>query len=300
MFPTKLDNNKEYNFYHWQFFKNHLNVTTAFIEKNYIIKMHEQEFYEVNVIVKGNGMHYIKDNKIPAKVGDIFIIPPHVPHGYVGSKGFDVYHLLLSDDFFNKHYTDLQQLPSFHTLFNAEPLMRSSVDNPLHLSLNESQFKYANSILNEILKFQDNFNPYHCLNCTYLSMYLITYFCQVYSLNFNQSKNLSQDHAFMNTISYVHKHYHEKITLNTLVKMSNMSRSSYINKFKQICKMPPLTYLIKIRLDAAENLLLNTELPIMEIAFRTGFYDCAHFTKVFIAEKGMSPVQYKKAKKNKS
>ena len=56
--------------------------------------MHEQDFYEINIIVKGTGMHYINDNKVLAKVGDVFILPPRVPRGYYDNEGFDVYHLL--------------------------------------------------------------------------------------------------------------------------------------------------------------------------------------------------------------
>ena len=58
--------------------------------------------------------------------------------------------------------------------------------------------------------------------------------------------------------------------------------------------MPPLTYLNKTRIKAAENLLLNTDISVAEIAYRTGFYDCAHFTKAFILEKGVSPLTFRK------
>jgi len=294
MFPNKLEMQQEYNYYHWQFFKNHLNITRAFIEKDYKIDMHEQEFFEINIILKGSGMHYIKDNRISAKQGDVFVIPPHVAHGYRGGKGFDVFHLLLSDSFINKYVADLQQLPSFFTLFSAEPLMRFSTDNNLHLTLNDSQLNHTKKLLKTILSLQDRDNPYSCLNSTNLSLILITFFCEVYSQNFNSEINVSQDATFMKTISYLHEHYHEKITLGSLIKMAQMSRSSYISKFKLICKQTPLAYLTKIRLEAAENLLINTQLPIAEIAFRTGFYDCAHFTKVFTAEKKISPLQFKK------
>ena len=75
MYPIKLDNNEEYNYYHWQFFKNHLNTTRCFVEKSFIRLMHEQEFYEINIIVKGKGMHYIKDNKILS-----FCLGPLIPY----------------------------------------------------------------------------------------------------------------------------------------------------------------------------------------------------------------------------
>lgn len=295
MCPNTLDKNAEYNYYHWQFFKNHLNITRSFIDKNYNIGMHEQEFYEVNIIVKGKGMHYILNNKISTKVGDVFVIPPHTPHGYQGGEGFDVFHLLLSDDFINKHFTDLQQLPSFSTLFSAEPLMRTSTSKTLHLSLTKNQFKHANKLLGELLSLQDLNNPYECLKSTNLTMILLTYFCEVYSNNFSQAKNLTKDQYFMSTLSYIHEHYHEKISLTKLVELSQMSRSSYINKFKKICNMSPVSYLNKTRIKAAENLLLNTSIPIAEIAFKTGFYDCAHFTKMFVSEKNITPFNYRKS-----
>ena len=299
MFPKKLENNEEYNFYHWQFFKNHLNITRAFIDKNYNVGMHEQEFYEINIVTKGKGIHYIFDNKIPAKVGDVFVIPPHTPHGYHGGNGFDVFHLLLSDNFMSKYIADLQQLPAFFTLFSAEPLMRSSLANPLHLSFKENQFKKIRRLLNTILTLQNYENPYECLKSTNNTMILLTCLCEAYSDYFNQAKSFSKDQHFMNTLSYIHEHYHEKICLEKLVELSQMSRSSYINKFKKICKMPPLTYLNKTRVKAAENLLLNTDISVAEIAFRTGFYDCAHFTKTFITENGITPLAFRKSKTTK-
>ena len=57
--------------------------------KDYEIGMHEQEFYEINLITKGEGMHYIDDSRIKAEVGDVFIIPPKISHGYLGGKDFD-------------------------------------------------------------------------------------------------------------------------------------------------------------------------------------------------------------------
>jgi AraC-like DNA-binding protein len=258
--------------------------------------MHEQEFYEINIIVKGSGMHYIKDNKILAKVGDVFIIPPFVPHGYYANESFDVFHLLLSNDFMNKYREDLQQIPGFFALFSAEPLMRSKTRTALHLTLDKGTMSRANGFLNALTTLTDYQNAYQCLNSSYTTMLFIMFLCEIYSSNFSFSKEMTKDECIMSTLSYIHEHYQEKITLNDLVKLSRMSRSSYINKFKEICKMPPLTYLTKTRIDVAEDLLTETDLPVSEIAFRTGFYDCSHFAKSFTAEKGVSPFQYKKTK----
>ena len=124
------------------------------------------------------------------------------------------------------------------------------------------------------------------------------YLCEIYSYNFTQNESLSQDEYFIKTISYIHEHYNEKITLDFLAKLSQTSRSSYISKFKEICKMPPLTYLTKTRIAIAENLLLESSLSVAEVAYRTGFYDCSHFAKIFTQEKGISPFAYKKNNQN--
>lgn len=297
MFPKKLPKHDTYLYYNRACFFSPLNITRGFIEKNFIRNMHEQEFYEINIIVKGSGMHYIKDNKILAEVGDVFIIPPFVPHGYYGGDGFDVYHLLLSNDFMSKYQDDLEQIPGFFTLFSAEPLMRSKTRTALHLTLNKRQLNKANTFLNALTAFTNYQNSYQCLNSSYTTMLFIMYLCEIYSNKFSLNKKLTQDECFMSTLSYIHEHYSEKITLDVLVKLSQMSRSSYINKFKEICKMPPLTYLTATRISAAQKLLLETDISISEIAFKTGFYDASHLTKAFIASCGLSPFAYRNRKK---
>lgn len=296
MFPEQLPKHDIYLYHNHTCFFSQYNLTRGFIEKDLIRNMHKQEFYEINIIVKGVGMHYINGNRILSRVGDVFIIPPHVPHGYYGGNGFDVYHILLSNEFMSKYSDDLQQIPGFFTLFSAEPLMRSNIGSTLHLSLTKQQLSKANSFLNPLLTYSNYQNPYECSKSSFTTMLFITYLCEIYTDILSSHKSLTKDGHFMGTISYIHEHYNEKITLDDLVKLSQMSRSSYINKFKEICKMPPLTYLTKTRISAAEKLLLETDLSVSEIAFRTGFYDASHFTKIFISCYEISPTAFRNLK----
>ena len=300
MFPEKLPKHDIYLYHNHTCFFSQFNITRGFIEKNLIRNMHKQEFYEINIIVKGIGMHYINGNRILSRVGDVFIIPPHVPHGYYGGEGFDVYHILLSNEFMSKYSDDLQQIPGFFTLFSAEPLMRSNIGSTLHLSLNKQQLNKANTFLHPLLTFTNYQNPYECSNSSFTTMLFISYLCEIYTNNLSSHKSLTKDGYFMSTLSYIHEHYNEKITLDDLVKLSQMSRSSYINKFKEICKMPPLTYLTATRISVAEKLLVETNISISEIAFRTGFYDASHLTKAFTTSHGLSPVAYRNQKQREN
>lgn len=292
----KLQKKEHYYYYHWEFFKSDLDITRVFVEKNYSTDMHEQEFYEINIITKGEGIHFIEENEMPAKLGDVFIIPPHVTHGYIGGDGFNVYHMLLSDSFIRKFITDLQQLPNFFTLFTAEPLMRTTSTTPLYLSINRENYQLINEILNQLLMYENSFDPISNLLRTNLCMVFISHLCRIYSENIAKDKihDTSEDESFMKSISYIHENYNKKITINDLCEIAHMSRSSYIRKFKEICKIPPSTYITQRRIESAKNMLANTSYSISEIAYRTGFYDTSHFTKTFELETNLTPANYRK------
>ena len=50
--------------------------------RSYPILMHAHNYYELNVVTKGECRHYFNNKSHPAKAGDIFIIPPYTEHGY--------------------------------------------------------------------------------------------------------------------------------------------------------------------------------------------------------------------------
>lgn len=292
---------KESHNYYWHddHFKNDLNLILAFVETDYIKDMHQQEFYEINIITRGNGVHYIEDNGIKTKVGDVFIIPPNVSHGYIGGEGFDVYHILISDYFMRKYSSDLQQLPNFFTLFAAEPIMRASTQQPLYLSPNNEQFVEIKRILDEMSIYNKLTDPISHISKSNLCMLFICTICKIYSENQESDNNLSinYDTSFMKSIAYIHENFSKKISIEDLCKIAYLTRSTYIRKFKKICKMPPALYIFKRKIEAAKNMLINTQYSIGEIAEKSGFYDIPHLTRSFENELGITPANYRKKHK---
>ncbi len=293
----KLPKHEHYYHTHADFFKNNLDLTRAFLMPDYEIGMHEQEFYEINLITKGSGIHYLGESHIQAKKGDVFIIPPNHSHGYVGGKGFDVFHILISDAFMNKYLVDLQQLPSFYTLFGVEPLMRGKTPTPLNLSLSEYEFNSAIALLFNISQHSNVNDLFECIKRTNLTMVAIVTLCEAYEKKVPSFKKSTQsDQYFMQSVTYIHEHFYEKITINDLANIAHLSRTAYINKFKEICKIPPSAYITKLRIESAMNMLAGTNLSILEIAYRTGFYDASHFTKIFESHLKITPQEYRNLK----
>lgn len=297
MYPIKLKKEKFYSHTAEHAFRSTGNIVDNFVMKDYSIGMHQQGFFEINIVLKGEGMHYIENSRIEAKKGDVFVIPPHIAHGYMGGSGFDVCHILLHNKFMEKFMADLQMLPSFFVLFNAEPLIRSESSESLHLNLSGEEFINTINILCELEKHRETNTSFSHVTTNSLAMMLIAYLCKIYTANADaMTEAVPHDTAFLNALALIHEHYNERISIDRLAKIAQLSRSSFIRRFTETCKMPPAKYINHIRIEASKHMLDNTAFSIEEIANNTGFYDASHFTKAFLKETGVTPNSYRKMK----
>ncbi len=103
-----------------------------------------------------------------------------------------------------------------------------------------------------------------------------------------------------NMISYIQQNYQNRIRLEDIAAAAAVSRRECIRCFQSSIQKTPFEYLLDYRLEMAERLLRNAELPIGEIALQTGFTDSAYFGKMFKKYRGMSPGQYRRQKNRES
>lgn len=94
-------------------------------------------------------------------------------------------------------------------------------------------------------------------------------------------------------ISFIHRHYPEKLSLKDIASSANISEREASRCFKKHLKKSPCDYLTTYRLEEARKLLFQTELTVTEIGYRTGFSTSAHFGQVFRRAFGMSPLEYR-------
>ena len=87
------------------------------------------------------------------------------------------------------------------------------------------------------------------------------------------------------------------ITVSECADFCKMSKVHFSRFFKQITGMPPVQFVLKIRIDRAKELLDFTDKPIAEIAEASGFPDQNYFARTFKKITGMSPTQYRHADK---
>ncbi len=94
-------------------------------------------------------------------------------------------------------------------------------------------------------------------------------------------------------IEYIMENYSRKIEIPALAAMVSLSVKQFERKFRQQYGEVPVRYIQRLRLDAAQQLLAMTRLPVTQISRETGFYDSSHFAHQFQKYTGFSPTAFR-------
>lgn len=98
-----------------------------------------------------------------------------------------------------------------------------------------------------------------------------------------------------NSLSYIHNHYNQQsLTTGDLAQRCGFSVNHYINLFQRLTGLTPKQYLIQIRLEKAQELLLRTDMNIRQVSRFIGFADPLYFSRLFKTHYGLSPKLWQK------
>lgn len=82
---------------------------------------------------------------------------------------------------------------------------------------------------------------------------------------------------------------HEEWPVDRLAQVSAVSAAHFARSFKQAFGVPPHRYLLTRRIERAVALLRDTDLPVTEIAFQTGWKSLGTFGRIFRDITGENP-----------
>ncbi|MEM9158465.1 MAG: AraC family transcriptional regulator [Verrucomicrobiota bacterium] len=92
---------------------------------------------------------------------------------------------------------------------------------------------------------------------------------------------------------YIIEHFDEELSHQQLAKQAHMSPAYFSRLFKKTTRKSYIEFLTEVRLGHACHLLIETELPIVEIAFHSGFRNLSNFNRRFLAVYDRSPRAYR-------
>ena len=94
---------------------------------------------------------------------------------------------------------------------------------------------------------------------------------------------------------YFIRHYAcEGISVDDVIDHVNISRSSLERRFREHLRCSPGEEIRRVRLEAARQLLLTTDLNLFEIVARCGFTSISYLSRAFKQAHGLSPSAYRR------
>jgi AraC-like DNA-binding protein len=94
-------------------------------------------------------------------------------------------------------------------------------------------------------------------------------------------------------VEYLREHFRDKISIENLAKVAGLSSRQFGRCFAEAYGISPQTFLIKMRVQAACELLRNSNDELADIAMSLGFYDQSSFTLQFRKHMGQTPRRYR-------
>ena len=271
-------------------FKNKKQPVRAFSYTDYFIDAHNHDFYEMNIVLGGVGIHRIEDSGFSVKRGDVFVIPPGAVHSYSDSEHLEVYHVLFKKDFIRDNMAEAERAEGFLQFIEIEPFLRQNCDEAMFLHLDPSTL----SRVMEELKCLDDGGGFDeesyvplCTHSAWRILYYLSFLLSKQRNREKSSKNKKYHRQILDTLEYIHQHFSDKITVESLAEKVYLSRSTLLRSFSDICGCSPTSYLNQYRVKRALELLESDEKSKTEIAHCVGFYDLSHMERAIKAQKSM-------------
>ncbi|MGM1046778.1 MAG: AraC family transcriptional regulator [Bacillota bacterium] len=98
-------------------------------------------------------------------------------------------------------------------------------------------------------------------------------------------------------VVYIREHFKQPITLELIAEELECSTGHLSRLFKKQMHTSPIHYLGQVRVDRAMQLLLQTDATLQEIAESVGYPDAHSLSRSFKKYKGVSPVRFKKERR---
>lgn len=235
---------------------------------------------EIIRVISGKLDIFINGTKISASANDIFLINREIIHGFHPRNcvyeiiDFDI------DELAVRISICRDSLLSFTNSDISVLVLHPEKDALLHNIANQL-FHYASTEAhkNQLLILGTLFELLGALHTS-----------QNYTKSFKNSSNIK---LFKPLLEYIENSYGKPITLAKMAQVSGMSTSHFSLLFRDFFRQTPIDYLNSYRVERACLYLINSDLPITEIAYRCGFGDSAYFSKVFKKYKNVTPRNYR-------
>lgn len=248
--------------------------------------MHENfplDNYELFVMTKGTLYIAYNEEKFEVHEGEMLLLPPR-PAPYNRRVGYQP-----SDcSFYWLHFTCQME----------EHTVQSTQIDVSHMCLPKYwKLPHPEKVLVLMKQLQDgvrlNYGPFS------LNTMTTHVLCEVYeqfasALTAPMSSG-SEKQIYQDIVDYIHQNLHTRLTVSAIAKHFGYNEKYLSHRFSSIASLPLKQFILKSKIDSANFLLTDTNLPIGDIALSLGYSDSQHFMRSYKKHTGLTPSEYRNA-----
>ena len=241
---------------------------------------HDHDFYELVLVISGNGFNKTLQRKVPIKNGYLLLLKPGEAHSYqIEGESILLVNLLIKADFLNDN--NLSAL--FENVNVAE--------NIIQLTSNSSTYKRLLSNLQLMKEESESSNQFN--KEIFESMLRETLYITSRSFNNCPPNDKNSKHAELIS-NYIAENLDKKPQLDEIAKLTGTNASYISRNFKNITGYKFVELVNEHRIHKVCDSLVNTDADIDEIYRNSGYKNKVYFHRAFKRTTGLSPLQYRK------
>lgn len=254
--------------------------------------IHAHPELQLTYIQKGFGKRIIGNTVEPFEAGDMVLVGSNIPHIWISNPAFYEKNSNLESTLILLYInpSPLEKLIfSFKEFENFREVMQQASKGIKILGMTKDLIADKLNDLTDKQGFEKIEGVLQILN-------LISLSAEKEAIDTN-NKNIYDsytDDRLVNVIKFIQENYHSHISLDDVADIACLTKQSFCRYFKQKAQMNFSQYINNFRISKACELLLQSNLPITDIAYNCGYSSVAHFCKLFKEQTGLSPVSYRK------
>lgn len=269
----------------------------SFIKKSVVCKQfpsrwHYHKEFELLRISSGFGKRFVGNSVDDFNEGDIVLVGGNIPHFLLSNAIFyeenDLFCksevIQFTHDIFPEK---MENMPEFLQIVNILEKSAQGIlfqDQQICDEVHEQWVKMEK--LAGLSMLTSLYHILHLLSlCKQIKILSKGHFTKQYSDN-----NTPVSRAY----EYLINNFKHAITLNEIAQYAGQNNTALCRSFKKSTGKNIFEVLIEIRIEFACKFLTNTDFPVTEIAYNSGFQNISHFNHTFKKQTTLSPVEYRK------
>lgn len=252
--------------------------------------LHCHDFWEIEYVMKGSCQFHFEDEILTLTEGAFVLVAPGSRHEMEITDDSSVYCIMLRRSTFEAAFFSLLSMDEALTLFFRKSLREDQGSNYLLFQTeNTGNIQYC---VRYVL--------YECfMNDVYANCCCVSHVNMLFASVLRGAGDTPRFYRYQagvdfSQILHAIRQNYQKLTLTDLAGQFGYSTPHLCTLIKQNTGMSFTELIKQIRMSRAAEYLLNTELPVFEIAEIVGYNSADHFGRVFRGHFKCSPQEYRK------